>query len=328
MPASTFSPQIDHAAELLVQGQLVAFPTETVYGLGADASQPEAVAAIYLAKGRPSDHPVIVHLAVGADPAAWAAPLSSTTEGLLQQLIERFWPGPLTLILPRGPGVADAVTGGQDSVGLRCPAHPMAQSLLQRFTELTPHQTLRGIAAPSANRFGRISPTTAQHVREEFGDAVHILDGGACPVGIESTILDLTRTETLGPVLLRPGSITAAMLSEELGAAPLKPDRAAPRASGTLAAHYAPTTPLVLMDKVELAAIAEDDIAVWTRTLPLKNKAWLRAPNDAAAYAHELYGALRRMDALRLRQIIIECPPNGPEWAAIQDRLMRAASRN
>jgi L-threonylcarbamoyladenylate synthase len=336
------SQQIEHAAQLLANGQLVAFPTETVYGLGADASNPAAVAAIYRAKGRPMNHPVIVHLAPGADPYAWTARLSPAAQQLSRRLIERFWPGPLTLILPRAAHVPDAVTGGQDSVGLRCPSHPVAQALLQSFSALAGHPTLHGVAAPSANRFGRISPTSAQHVRDEFavaidadvgtaGVALFVLDGGACSVGIESTILDLSRVERSGPVLLRPGGVTASMLAEVIGAMPAcsaDADQAAPRASGTLAAHYAPRTPLRLVTAAELLS-AGNDVAVWTRTLkPLHpfNPNWLSAPLNAVDYAHALYARLRQLDHMGKQLILVETPPDTEAWAAVRDRLQRAAA--
>src|SRR5690606_3795458 len=246
------SPQsLQHAAALLKAGELVAFPTETVYGLGADATNPAAVARIFAAKGRPSNHPVIVHVRDKDDAARWAAALPRAAHVLM----DRFWPGPLTLILARAAGVPDAVTGGQDTVGLRCPDHPVAQALLQAFADAGGSGAL---AAPSANRFGRISPTTAQHVASEFGDQVPlVLDAGACQVGIESTILDLSRGR---PVLLRPGHVGAAELQDALGETVWLPDgraavqemtaqdRAAdpgvpsdtrtPRVSGALAAHY------------------------------------------------------------------------------------------
>jgi len=334
--------EIERAARLLREGRLVAFPTETVYGLGADASSPRAVASIFRAKGRPSDHPVIVHLAESADAGVWAAKLPASTERAMESLAARFWPGPLTLILPRAEHVLDAVTGGQGSVGVRCPSHPVARALLRAFSEIVrgeprnaaAAQPMSGIAAPSANRFGRISPTSARHVRDEFpeeeGRSVTILDGGDCPIGIESTIVDLSRHETVGPVLLRPGSITAAMLVEVLGDGmnelPMAPDQAAPRASGTLAAHYAPRTPLFLVSRRELEAGAADEVAAWTRTCALRNSRWLRAPADAAAYAHELYDVLRRLDASGATAILIEAPPGAPEWEGINNRLRRAAS--
>ena len=224
---------IARAADRLRAGMLVAFPTETVYGLGADAGNPEAVRRIFAAKGRPADHPVIVHLHDAAQMADWARAVPEAA----QKLAAAFWPGPLTLILPRASHVADVVTGGQDSVGLRVPSHPVARALLAAFGG--------GIAAPSANRFGRISPTTAQHVADDLGDAVAmILDGGACAVGIESTIVAFTGDQ---PVLLRPGGIGVAALSRALGRPLARRRCGAPRASGTLASHYAPRTPATLV---------------------------------------------------------------------------------
>jgi len=236
--------EIAHAAERLEAGGLVAFPTETVYGLGGDAESPDAVARIYAAKGRPATHPVIVHLSPAADPAYWVSELGADA----RQLIEAFWPGPLTLILKRAAHIPDAVSGGQDSVGLRCPSHPVAQALLSAFKG-----GQGGIAAPSANRFGHVSPTTAQHVREEFGSSVEVLDGGPCEVGIESTIIDLSRGFA---ALLRPGHITPRQIADVLGVAPRLPDGSdatAPRASGTLKAHYAPRTPLALLTLDDIA---------------------------------------------------------------------------
>ncbi|MBU6488799.1 MAG: threonylcarbamoyl-AMP synthase, partial [Burkholderiales bacterium] len=233
--------QIDEAAALLDAGELVAFPTETVYGLGGDAESPAAVARIYAAKGRPANHPVIVHLAPHGDPQYWVAHLPSDA----RKLIEAFWPGPLTLILERAPHIPDAVSGGQTSVGLRCPSHRVAQRLLEAFSARRGGHG--GVAAPSANRFGHVSPTTAQHVRDEFGEAIHVIDGGPCDVGIESTILDLSRGF---PALLRPGRVTPLEIAAVLGVAPRLPDGSdatAPRASGTLKAHYAPRTPLALL---------------------------------------------------------------------------------
>lgn len=223
--------RIDEAAARLAAGELVAFPTETVYGLGGDAESPQAVARIYAAKGRPANHPVIVHLPPGGDPGYWVPALPADA----RRLIEAFWPGPLTLILKRAAHIPDAVSGGQDSVGLRCPSHPVAQALLAAFSARRAGHG--GVAAPSANRFGHVSPTTAQHVRDEFGDAVHVLDGGAAEVGIESTILDLSRGF---PALLRPGHVTPQQIAEVLGTLPRLPDGGdpgAPRASGTLKAH-------------------------------------------------------------------------------------------
>jgi L-threonylcarbamoyladenylate synthase len=220
--------QIEHAAALLDAGELVAFPTETVYGLGGDAENPDAVARIYTAKGRPANHPVIVHLAPQGDPNYWVEYLPAHA----QRLIDAFWPGPLTLILKRAARISAAVSGGQDSVALRCPSHPVAQALLDAFSALRGGHG--GVAAPSANRFGHVSPTTAQHVRDEFGGAIHVLDGGASDVGIESTIVDLSRGF---PALLRPGRVTPRDIADVLGEAPRLPDGSdatAPRASGTL----------------------------------------------------------------------------------------------
>src|SRR5436305_1506006 len=217
-----------HAARRLADGGLVAFPTETVYGLGADAANASAVARIFALKGRPADHPVIVHVADIRGLAEW----SSSVPRSAIALAETFWPGPLTLIVAKSPRVPSIVTGGQSSVGIRCPSHPVARDLLREFTR----EGSGAIAAPSANRFGHVSPTTADHVRDEFGAAVPILDGGACEVGLESTIVDLSRGR---PVLLRPGGISRAQIEAVLGEALRDRDADAPRASGTLAAHYA-----------------------------------------------------------------------------------------
>ncbi len=233
---------VANAAQRLARGELVAFPTETVYGLGADACSDAAVAGIFAAKGRPSDHPLIVHVT----DAAAAQRFTRETPAVADRLIAAFWPGPLTVILPRREGVAGAATGGQDSVGLRCPSHPVARALLQACAALEP--PVHGLAAPSANRFGRVSPTTAAHVEAEFGDALWVLDGGACEVGIESSIVDCTRGV---PVLLRPGVLTHATIEAACGERLWLPDElegAAPRASGTLApgqraAHVAGADP-------------------------------------------------------------------------------------
>ena len=223
--------EIARAAGLLLAGELAAFPTETVYGLGADAENPQAVAKIYAAKGRPSNHPVIVHIAPGADVSYWAAQVPAEA----RLLMDAFWPGPLTLILKRAPHIADTVSGGQDSIGLRCPSHPVAQALLAAFAAGKSNGQ-GGVAAPSANKFGQVSPTLAEHVRAEFPDEVTagmpVLEGGASEVGIESTILDLSRLDQgAGPVLLRPGHVSAAQIEAVLGAQVFAPDAAAPRAS-------------------------------------------------------------------------------------------------
>ncbi len=323
---------IVQAARLLEQGGLVAFPTETVYGLGADAENAQAVAKIYQAKGRPADHPVIVHLAQASDPGYWVTSLPS----IAQNLIDAFWPGPLTLIMPRAAHIPDAVSGGQNTVGLRCPSHPIAQALLKEFKA-----GKGGVAAPSANKFGQISPTTAAHVRAEFclpDGSIEpllemILDGGQSDVGIESTILDLSRLDYLGPVLLRPGHISAEQLAPFLGQLPHAPDAAAPRASGTLAAHYAPRTPLVLIEGDQLlatkAALRQvgKTAAVLSHTVLVHGDEvhCLHLPANSAAYAHGLYSALRQLDQLQSDIILVEMPPQSHAWHGVNDRLKRAA---
>jgi L-threonylcarbamoyladenylate synthase len=311
---------IAKAVEVLRAGGLVAFPTETVYGLGADAGQAEAVRRIFRAKGRPADHPVIVHLAAADAMRSWAREIPDTA----WLLAERFWPGPLTLILRRDARVLDVVTGGQDTVGLRVPSHPLATALLQAFAG--------GIAAPSANRFGRVSATTAAHVRQELEQAVDfILDGGACPMGIESTILDLSSGT---PVLLRPGRITAQELESVLRTVIGRAGTASPRAPGTLSAHYAPMLPLRLSTGSTLdAAVREESVrgpvAVLARhPRPAHSSAtlWMTAPIDAAEYARLLYAGLRQIDTSGCAVIVVETPPDTPDWFAVRDRLLRAAA--
>ncbi len=309
---------IERAVAVLRAGGLVAFPTETVYGLGADASNARAVARIFAAKGRPADHPVIVHLAEAGQLPQWARSVPEAA----RRLAAAFWPGPLTLILPRAAGVLDVVTGGQDSVGIRVPSHPVAQALLRAFGG--------GIAAPSANRFGRISPTRAEHVRAELGDAVDlVLEGEAPAVGIESAIVDLSGAR---PALLRPGMLGAAALEAVLGEPLGAPGADAPRASGTLAAHYAPRTPLRLVAagalERELAAAGAGVAVLARRAAPpgARALAWRVAPPDAGGYAHDLYASLRELDAAGASCILVEAPPEGPQWAAVRDRLARAAA--
>lgn len=330
MPESTLDmPAILAAARILEEGGLVAFPTETVYGLGADAENPQAVAKIYAAKGRPSNHPVIVHVAPGADVAYWSDAIPPEA----QRLMAAFWPGPLTLILKRAAHVPDAVSGGQDTIGLRCPSHPVAQALLKEFKG-----GRGGVAAPSANKFGHVSPTTAQHVIDEFGTGPDssvgcILEGGQSDVGIESTIVDLSRMDTMGPVLLRPGHISAAQIAQVIGVEPLAPDAAAPRASGTLEAHYAPATPVAMiaaeslpetMRRLHSAARRVALIHYTSSSFP-SSVAERTLPAAATGYAHDLYAAMREMDAAGADIILIESPPVTPEWQGVNDRLRRAA---
>ncbi len=313
---------IARAVAHLRAGELVAFPTETVYGLGADADDPDAVRAIFEAKGRPADHPVIVHLPDATHLARWTrdVPAGAT------RLAGAFWPGPLTLILPRSARASDVVTGGQDSVGLRVPAHPVARALLHAFAAAGG----AGIAAPSANRFGRISPTTARHVADDFPTGVAlIVDGGACDVGIESTIVAF---DGGAATLLRPGGIPAADIVRVLGT-PLRAAGAyAPRASGTLAAHYAPRTPSRLVAPDELAATlaaGAPRVAVLARTVarpPRFAGAWIAAPREPARYAHDLYASLRALDAAGAAAILVEAVPDDAKWLAVRDRLARATT--
>ena len=314
------SDTIFEAARRLAAGELVAFPTETVYGLGADANDPAAVAKIFAAKGRPADHPVIVHVRSIAALAVWGVNVPAAARALA----ERFWPGPLTLILKKAPHVSDAVTGGQDSVGLRCPSHPVARQLLEEFARVGSG----AIAAPSANKFGHVSPTTAEHVRDEFGADLFVLDGGACDVGLESTIVDVSRGE---PVLLRPGAISRDDIREVLGKSPRNRDTHAPRASGTLASHYAPRTALVLVSP----AMLDEEVSNFTNVAVLAMRdaprhalatAWIAAGGDPRRYAHDLYANLRRLDGCGAKRILVETPPLTPEWEAVNDRLTRAAA--
>ena len=321
--------QIARAVELLRAGELVAFPTETVYGLGADASNPAAVARIFAAKGRPADHPLIVHLASAAALDHWAREVPQSA----RRLAAAFWPGPLTLILKRQAHVPDAVTGGQDTVGLRVPNHPLALALLREFKG--------GVAAPSANRYGRISPTSAAHVRAELGDSVPlVLDGGPCEVGIESTIVDLSSE---APRMLRPGAITAADIARVLDdTPPAEIDKSAndagsiaPRVAGSHVAHYAPRTTLRLVTGDELSGAVSAALATGQRLAVLahtaqpivaRNLIWHAANRDAAAYAHDLYATLRALDAAACDLLLVEAPPATAAWLAVADRLQRAAS--
>lgn len=321
MPVRPADPEaIARAARLLRDGLTVAFPTETVYGLGADAGSAQGVAAIYRIKGRPADHPLIVHVLDVAQAAYWAV-----LDERALALAQAFWPGALTLIVPRRADAPAYACGGEASIGLRVPSHPVARALLTAFTALGG----QGVAAPSANRFGKVSPTRAAHVLADLGsDVPLILDGGECAVGLESTIVDLTRPAA---VLLRPGGIDARAIAAVLGTPLGARDAQAPRASGTLAAHYAPHTPLALVDGSEVPARARAlkaqglTVAVWSVQQP-PDARWLAAPTDPADYAHALYDTLRILDTLGADRILIETPPSGPAWAAVHDRLGRAAA--
>lgn len=327
---ATQADAIGQAARRLADGGLVGLPTETVYGLAADADNASAVRRIFEAKGRPAEHPLIVHVAPEADRLA-VDHYAREVPAFALRLMNTFWPGPLTLILPRRADVAAVAAGGQDSVGLRCPAHPVAQAVLRAAAA----HGVRGLAAPSANRFGRVSPTTAAHVADEFAslgdDALLILDGGACPVGIESTIVDCTRGQ---PVLLRPGMLTPAQIEAAAGLPLRGRDDAAPRASGTLESHYAPRARVRLMDIKQLRAafqVLGDDakfIALYARS-PIEVPRGVprrRMPDHAAAAAQELFAVLRELDASGVRLIWVETPPDSPEWDGVRDRLSRAAA--
>jgi len=303
--------EVRRAAEILRAGGLVAFPTETVYGLGADASSEKAVARLYAVKGRPADHPVIVHFASPEQAFQWG-----TANEQARALAKAFWPGPLTLILKASDKAKPFVTGGQPSVGVRVPSHPIARQLLKAFGG--------GIAAPSANRFGRVSPTTAAHVREDLGEDVDlVLDGGPTEVGIESTIVDVSGDSA---VLLRPGRISKAEIEKIL---PLNEKTAAsPRHSGGLERHYAPRTPARLVPTHVLdreISKLKDRVAVLAFSRPDERvDFWLRMPRDPAGYAQKLYAALRELDGAGCELILVEAPPEGAEWAAVRDRLERA----
>lgn len=313
--------EIEAAVDALRDGELVAFPTETVYGLGANASNPAAVRKVFELKGRPTSHPVIVHLDERRFLRRWARDLSPAAE----KLADAFWPGPLTLVLWRAEGVHDAVTGGQDSIAIRIPSHPMARQLLNAFGG--------GIAAPSANRFGRLSATRAEHVQEEFGDAVRVvLDGGECQEGLESTIVSCLEDV---PRLLRPGSVTLGQLRKVAGEVLVGSGSSTPRVPGSTAAHYAPLTPLTIVPGGELDQLAESlsgggqRIAVLAQRLPLKTYptvTWINAGTRSAAYAHDLYSNLRALDRAGCSRILVQEVPGDERWDAIRDRLARAAA--
>jgi len=310
--------RVQEAVAALRRGEVIGLPTETVYGLAADASNADAVRKIFALKGRPADHPLIVHIADASALSRWA----SGSSVLAGKLAQAFWPGPLTMILPRRSDVSDVVTGGQTTVGLRCPAHPLALQVLRAFDG--------GLAAPSANRFGHISPTTAAHVREEFGAGVAlILDGGECEVGIESTIIDLSSSI---PRILRPGRITHEQIEAVIGPVAQDQSESSPRASGTLEAHYAPRTPMLLLPRAALELEAKQQRAFGKRVavlaideLPAGFDGVVLA-GEAQAFAHGLYAALRRLDAGDEQLLLVERPPEGAAWLAVHDRLRRAAA--
>lgn len=333
--------EIKSASTLLKAGQLVAFPTETVYGLGCDAANVEALARLYRVKGRPGTHPVIVHLASVEQLKDWA----QTVPAEALALAKKFWPGPMTLILKKSDKVLPEVSGGQDTVGLRIPSHPVALALLKEFKS--------GIAAPSANRHGRISPTTAAHVKSELGDLVaKVLDGGNCTVGIESTIVDLSSDK---PRILRPGMITLEAIEAALNEAKQKEKKSSskkrqatesksstasentviPRAPGSMSSHYAPTTGLKLFAHHNLPrAIATSEslsmkISVMAFSAPIVSSCvitWKQLSEDPNECARQLYAYMRELDTSGADYIVVEEPPELPEWMGILDRLRRAAN--
>jgi L-threonylcarbamoyladenylate synthase len=313
--------ELDAAVQALRGGELVAFPTETVYGLGANAQHAAAVQKIFELKGRPASHPLIVHL----DSARFLHRWAREVPAVATRLAERFWPGPLTLVLPRAANVLDLVTGGQDSVALRVPAHPMAQQLLRAFGG--------GIAAPSANRYGHVSPTRAEHVREEFGNAVRVvLDGGECQVGLESTIVSCIGAE---PRLLRPGQVTLAQLRAAVGDVAVGPGEGGPRVPGSATAHYAPRTPLRLVADGQIERIAAElarqgtRVGVLAQRSPLgtfRHVTWVNAGMRPEAYAHDLYASLRTLDKAGAACLLVQEVPADARWDAVRDRLARAAA--
>lgn len=314
--------EIDKAVQVLREGGLVGMPTETVYGLAADASSPDSLRKIFAAKGRPEDHPLIVHVGAVNELSKWARDISEDA----LKLAHAMWPGPLTLILKKAPHVSDLVTGKQDTVGLRIPGHPVALALLKAFGG--------GLAAPSANRFGRISPTTADAVREELGGTVSlVLEGGQCDVGVESTIVDMSGEH---PVILRPGMISATQIEEVLNKSlSVAEQQGSPRVSGSLESHYAPLTKTRLIESqniinfLEKVSANELPVVVLTYSVPqqdFERVKWILMPSDAKGYAHDLYHVLRQVDKEHFSQILIEEVPLSSDWGAVRDRLQRASS--
>lgn len=309
--------EISKAIALLRQGEVVAFPTETVYGLGADATNPKALRKVFLAKQRPMDHPLIVHIGSEAELDMWVREIPEVA----YPLMKAFWPGPLTLIFKKSPQVVDLITGGQDTVGLRMPNHPVALELLRAFGG--------GLAAPSANRFGRISPTTMSAVIDELeGSIAGVMEGGQCEVGVESTIVDLSHGE---PRILRPGMITVSQIEKVLGKKISVDERDVPRVSGSLESHYAPETKMKLVATEEVVGFLKAyllPVAVLSYSLPefeQDNVKWVNMSSDAVQYAHDLYKCLRMLDKEKLALIVVEKIPESDEWDAVRDRLNRAA---
>jgi L-threonylcarbamoyladenylate synthase len=323
---------ITHAVASLRAGQAIGLPTETVYGLAADASNADAVTKIFSAKGRPVDHPLIVHVASAEAAKTWAAVWPEAAE----KLANAFWPGPMTLIVKRASHVLDAVTGGQDTVGLRVPSHPVAQAVLKLFSDSN-----QGLAAPSANQFGQVSPTTAAHVAAEFPDRLlMILDGGACDVGVESTIIDVSGRGGAGVRVLRPGRVRASEIEHVLGTSLAEPDEDVPRVSGALPSHYAPRTQTLLLAtarlKMQLRAFRQAQDrgpmrCVITHSFdaePAERVRVIRLAADAQTWERELYALLRALDEERYGTLIIEAPPETSEWDAVNDRVKRATQRD
>ena len=323
---------ISRAVAWLRAGEPIGLPTETVYGLAADAANADAVAKIFSAKGRPTDHPVIVHVASTEAAKAWAAHWPEAAD----KLANAFWPGPMTLIVKRAAHVLDAVTGGQDTVGLRVPSHPVAQAVLREFGHDRPLSC--GLAAPSANQFGQVSPTTAAHVAAEFPDRLLlILDGGTCEVGVESTIIDVS-ADTVR--VLRPGRVRTSEIEQVLGAPLAELGHDAPQVSGTLPSHYAPHTQTLMLAtarlKMQLRAFRQAQVRQPMRCVithsfdaePAEHLRAIRLAADAETWEYELYALLRALDEKRYGTLIVETPPDTPEWDAVNDRVKRATQRD
>lgn len=308
------------AVEVLREGGLVALPTETVYGLAADADNELAVRRIFAVKGRPASHPLIVHIPSMAELGAWARRVPNEARALGTA----FWPGPLTLVLPKQPRVSHAITGEQETVALRVPAHPLTRKVLAELGG--------GVAAPSANRFGRVSPTTADHVRNDLGDEVdYVLDGGPCGVGVESTIVDLSRDQ---PLVLRPGGLAIEEIERVLGRSVPARDETAVRVPGQLPSHYAPRAGVILAEPHDAAARVEETQREGRRVAVLAPSevklpagvARFAVPLEPEGFARELYRLLREIDAAGFEVIVAVPPPERGLGAAIRDRLRRAAA--